>query len=172
MLGNSVDAAHSPAWLGRPGRLPIVPVRGQILSLVPRPPALRTMVRGASTYLVPKRDGTIGVGATEERAVYERRVTAAGIHKHLGDALRLIPDLDEAAYGQAWAGLRPATPDQLPLVGPWPGVDGLLLAVRHYRNGVLLAPLTAELVAGLVLGKGMPEEAVPLRPERFPQLAG
>lgn len=168
VLCTGVAAAQSPAWLGRGHTLPIAPVRGQILSLLPRPPGLRTMLRGASTYLVPKRDGTVVVGATEERAVYERRVTAAGVSQLLGDALQIVPDLDDASFVSAWAGLRPATPDHLPMVGPWPGVEGLALAVGHYRNGVLLAPLTAQLVAGLLLGKGMPDDAVALRPERFP----
>ena len=170
VLCTGVSAAHSPAWLGREGSLPIVPVRGQILSLAPRSPGLRTIVWGGSTYLVPKRDGSIIVGATEERAVFDRRVTAAGISQLLGEAIRLVPALDDSGFGGGWAGLRPATPDHLPLVGPWPGVDGLVLAAGHYRNGVLLAPLTAQLVAGLVLGKGMPEEAAPLLPDRFPTL--
>lgn len=168
ILCTGVTAAQAPAWLGLPGTLPIVPVRGQILSLLPRPPGLRTMVRGASTYLVPKRDGTLVVGATEERAVYERRVTAAGVAQLLAGALPIVEDLAGAAFLSAWSGIRPATPDNLPMVGPWPGVDGLLLAAGHHRNGVLLAPLTAQLVAGLVLGKGLPDEAVALRPERFP----
>jgi glycine oxidase len=172
VLCTGVAAAQSPAWLGREGSLPIVPVRGQILSLAPRPPGLRTIVWGGSTYLVPKRDGSVVVGATEERAVFDRRVTAAGVSQLLGDAIRLVPGLDDAAFVGAWAGLRPATPDNLPLVGPWPGVDGLLLAVGHYRNGVLLAPLTAQLIAGLALGKGLADEAAPLRPERFPTLLG
>jgi glycine oxidase len=170
VLCTGVAAGHSPAWLGREGTLPIVPVRGQILSLAPRPPGLRTIVWGGTTYLVPKRDGSIVVGATEERAVFDRRVTAAGVSQLLGEAIRLVPGLDDASFAGAWAGLRPATPDHLPMVGPWPGVDGLLLSAGHYRNGVLLAPLTAQLIAGLVLGKGMPEEAAPLRPERFPAL--
>lgn len=170
VLCTGVAAAQSPGWVGRAGSLPIAPVRGQILSLLPRPPGLRTMVRGARTYLVPKRDGSLVVGATEERSVYERRVTAAGVSQLLGDALRLVPDLDDASFVSAWSGIRPATPDQLPLVGPWPGVDGLLLAAGHYRNGVLLAPLTADLIAGLVCGKGVPEEAMALLPERFPAL--
>ena len=167
VLCTGIEAAHSPAWLGRAETLPIVPVRGQILSLSPRPPGLRTIVWGGSTYLVPKRDGSIVVGATEERAVFDRRVTAAGVAQLLADAIRLVPGLDDAAFTGAWAGLRPATPDHLPLVGPWPGVEGLLLAAGHYRNGVLLAPLTAQLIAGLVLGKGLPDEAAPLLPARF-----
>ena len=157
-----------PSWLDLDGTLPIAP-----RARAGRPPpatSLRTIVWGASTYLVPKRDGSIVVGATEERAGFDRRVTAAGVAQLLGEALRLVPDLDDAGFTSAWAGLRPATPDHLPLVGPWPGIDGLLLAAGHYRNGVLLAPLTAQLIAGLVLGKGLPEEAVPLRPERFPVL--
>ncbi len=170
VICTGVAAAQSPAWLEIAGTLPIAPVRGQVLSLAPRAPGLRTIVWGASTYLVPKRDGSIVVGATEERAGFDRRVTASGVAQLLGEALRLVPDLDDAGFTSAWAGLRPATPDHLPLVGPWPGVDGLLLAAGHYRNGVLLAPLTAQLIAGLVLGKGLPDEAVPLRPERFPVL--
>jgi glycine oxidase len=167
VLCTGVAAAHSPAWLDSSARLPISPVRGQIVSLMPRAPGLRTIVWGGPTYLVPKRDGSIAVGATEERVGFDRRVTAAGVAELLGAAIRLVPSLDDARFAGAWAGLRPATPDMLPLVGPWPGVDGLLLAAGHHRNGVLLAPLTARLVALLVLGKGLPEEAAPLRPERF-----
>jgi glycine oxidase len=172
VLCTGISAAQSPAWLGREGTLPIAPVRGQILSLAPRPPGLRTIVWGGSTYLVPKRDGSIVVGATEERGAFDLRVTAAGVAQLLDGAIRLVPGLDDASFAGAWAGIRPATPDGLPLVGPWPGVEGLVLAAGHYRNGVLLAPLTAQLVAGLVLGKGMPDEAAPLRPERFPALRG
>ena len=173
VLCTGLEAAHAPAWLGETSplpALPIAPVRGQILALAPRPPAPRTVVRGASTYIVPRRDGSVAVGATEERAVFDRRATAAGVAQLLGDAIRLVPALDDAGFAGAFAGLRPATPDQLPLVGPWPGVDGLVIAAGHHRSGVLLAPLTAQLVAGVVLGKGLPEEAAPLRPERFAAL--
>ena len=170
VLCTGLAAGQARAWLGEAGTLPIAPVRGQILSLAPRPPALRTIVRSGSTYLVPRRDGSLLVGATEERAVFDRRATAAGVAQLLGEAIRLVPGLDDAGFAGAWAGLRPATPDQLPLVGPYPGLDGLVLAAGHHRSGVLLAPLTAQLVTGLVLGKGLPEEAAPLRPERFAEV--
>jgi len=160
-------AAGLPAWLDRAGALAIEPVRGQILSLLPTARGPRTIVWGGSTYLVPKRDGTLVVGATEERVGADRRVTAAGLRSLLTAAPRLVPGLADAAFLGAWAGLRPGTPDRLPLVGPWPGCDGLLLAAGHHRSGVLLSPLTAEWVRDLVLGKALPAAAAAVAPERL-----
>jgi glycine oxidase len=142
-------------------------VRGQILSLEPPVPALRSLVTGAGVYLVPRRDGSIVVGATEERVGFDCRVTAEGLAQLLSAAPRLVPALAAASFAGAWAGLRPASPDGLPLVGPVPGFEGLLLAAGHHRNGVLLAPLTARLVTGCVLGKGWPDDARALLPERL-----
>jgi glycine oxidase len=155
------------AWLGARVALPIEPVRGQILSLAAPLPPLRTIVFGGGVYLVPKRDHSVVVGATQERVGFDCRVTAEGVAQLLAAAPGLVPALSRSTFGFAWAGLRPETPDHLPLVGTLPGVEGLVIAAGHFRNGVLLAPITAQLVADLVRGKALPADAEALRPERF-----
>ena len=154
-------------WLGADYSLPIEPVRGQILSLTSPQSGLRSTVTGPGVYLVPRRDGQVVVGATEERVGFDCRVTADGLAQLLAAAAQLLPVLGNCTFRSAWAGLRPATPDRLPVIGAVPGSEGLLLAAGHYRNGVLLAPITARLVADLMLGKELPPDAEPLRPERF-----
>jgi glycine oxidase len=147
--------------------LPIEPVRGQILSLdAPRSP-LGSIVVGESAYLVPKRDGSVVVGASEERVGFDCRVTAEGMGRLLAAAPRLVPALADCGFRSAWAGLRPATPDGLPVIGPAPGSEGLVIAAGHFRNGVLLSPVSGRLVADLLLGKALPEDAAAFRPERF-----
>ena len=150
-----------------PFALPFEPVRGQILSLDNTQPALRRIVVGEEVYLVPKRDARVVVGATEDRVGFDRRVTAAGVQRLLAAAPRLVPALADCAFRDAWAGLRPCTPDGLPMIGRAPGVEGLLVAAGHHRNGVLLSPITGRLIADLVLGKPLPPEADAFRLERF-----
>ena len=158
-------AAECAAWIGPAARLPVEPVRGQIVALE-RPPSLpRTIVWRRDTYLVPKLDGSLVVGATSERVGFDRRVTAHGVATLLRAAEALVPEVGGARFLGAWAGLRPDTPDHLPLVGPWPETPGLVVAAGHYRNGVLLAPLTGQLVADGVRGKGWGEPA--FDPARF-----
>lgn len=160
-------AAALSDWLPELPRLPVDPVRGQILCLEPRDPPLRGIVRDAHVYLVPRRDGTVTVGATEEHTGFDTRVTAGGMADLLGAATSVVPALSDATFRSAHAGLRPATPDRMPVVGPVPGAPGLLLATGHYRNGVLLAPITARLVSEVVTGKGLGPDAAALRPERL-----
>ncbi len=162
--------AWAPAcsgWLGSDVALPIEPIRGQIVSLEAPRPTLPAMVVHESAYVVPKRDGSVVVGATQERTGFDCRVTAAGVAGLLAAGSRLLPPLADASFRSAWAGLRPGTPDGLPLIGPLPGVPGLLLAVGHHRNGVLLAPVTGRLIADRVCGKEPPADAAVFRPERF-----
>jgi len=156
-------AAECAAWIGPGARLPVEPVRGQIVAL--EAPGPRSIVWGRDAYLVPKRDGSLVVGATVERVGFDSRTTAGGVAALLAAARALLPALEEARFLGASAGLRPDTPDHLPLVGPWPGVPGLVVATGHYRNGVLLAPLTGQLVADGALGKGWGEAA--FDPARF-----
>lgn len=157
--------AWSPALA--PVALPIEPLRGQIVSLDAPRPGLGAIVNAPGVYLVPKRDGSVVVGATSERVGFDPRVTADGVASLLASALRLAPGLAGAGFRSAWAGLRPATPDGLPAIGWAPGHRGLLLAAGHHRNGVLLAPLTARLVADLLLGKAPAPDAAIFAPERF-----
>lgn len=153
--------------LGLVPALPVAPLRGQIVALRPPAGGLGAMVRGERAYLVPRRDGRVLVGATEERVGFDRRVTAEGVRGLLAAARELVPALGDADFSGAAAGLRPATPDGLPLVGAAPGLEGLLLAVGHARNGVLLSPITGRLVADQVAGKRLPDAAQAFRPERF-----
>jgi glycine oxidase len=140
-------------WLPEPARPPVRPVKGQILELRVRDgaPPCRRIVASERVYLVPRPDGRLIVGATVEEQGFDTAVTAGGVHELLREAYRLLPDVAEMELVEATAGLRPGTPDNLPLVGPSP-IDGLLWATGHYRNGILLAPLTANAVADHLAG--------------------
>ncbi|MDJ0848738.1 MAG: glycine oxidase ThiO [Myxococcota bacterium] len=150
-----------------PFHLPVEPVRGQIVSLENLHPPLRLILVSGGVYLVPKRDGSLVVGATEEPVGFDCRVTAGGVAQLLAAATGLVPALADARLRDGWAGLRPATPDRLPLIGRVPGHEGLIVAAGHFRNGVLLSPITGRLVADLLLGKALPEAAAAFRPDRF-----
>ncbi|HXQ89218.1 MAG TPA: FAD-dependent oxidoreductase, partial [Solirubrobacterales bacterium] len=114
-------------------------------------PPVRHILASERVYLVPRADGRLVVGATVEEMGFDTAVTAGGVHELLREAYRLLPDVAEMELVDAIAGLRPGTPDNLPLVGPG-AIDGLVLATGHYRNGILLAPLAAETVAELLSG--------------------
>jgi glycine oxidase len=115
-----------------------------------------TWVPGA--YLVPRGDGRLLVGATVESAGFDERVTAEGMHELLHAAITAAPSLGSFAVTESWSGLRPGTPDGLPFLGSTP-VEGFFLAGGHYRNGILLAPATARLIADAIEGKPVPELA-------------
>jgi glycine oxidase len=134
-------------WLPEGARPPVRPVKGQILELRSRegPAPCQRIVASERVYLVPRPDGRLIVGATVEEQGFDTAVTAGGVHELLREAYRLLPDVAEMELVEASAGLRPGTPDNLPAVGP-SGVDGLLWATGHYRNGILLAPLSAKML--------------------------
>jgi len=151
--GAVVDAAG--AWAAFEGalplRLPIEPVRGQIVALrLPAPP-FDPLVAASDVYLVPRTDGTVLLGATVERVGFHKAVTADGVARLIGAAARLMPSLGNAVFAGAWSGLRPATPDALPVLGA-SAVSGLYFAAGHHRNGILLAPVTAAVVSDLLTG--------------------
>jgi glycine oxidase len=128
------------------------PIRGQLVCFELEPP-FEAAVFGAGGYLAPKPDGRVLAGSTMEDVGFDKRVTAAGVQSILERAARLCPRLATAPVGALWAGLRPATPDGLPALGPVPGMPGLHLAAGHLRNGILLTPVTAELLAASVRGQ-------------------
>jgi glycine oxidase len=130
------------------------PVRGQLLRLAWTGTPIGQVIWGKDCYVVPWRDGTVLVGATVEDVGFDERTTAAGVRDLLDAVCELLPEAWRATFIEARAGLRPATPDQLPVIGRSPSVPGLVYATGHYRNGVLLAPLTAKLVADLILISG------------------
>jgi glycine oxidase len=156
-------------WLPAPARPPVRPVRGQFVELRARDgeaPCAR-IVASERVYLAPRPDGRLIAGATVEEQGFDTTVTAGGVHELLREAYRLLPEIAEMELVEAAAGLRPATPDNLPLIGPG-GPDGLLWATGHYRNGILLAPLTADAVADLVEGGELPEPLAAAHPSRLP----
>jgi len=124
---------------------PTIPARGQMAALRPESMPVRRVVLGPA-YLVPRADGRLLVGATVEHVGFVKAVTPEGITRLLGDAVRMVPALAAAPIVETWCGLRPDTPDHLPILGPT-DVEGLWLATGHYRNGILLAPATARALA-------------------------
>lgn len=131
---------------------PVYPVRGQVAKVRLPAPVSSHVVKHRKCYLVPRGDGSVIIGSTEEHeAGFDRRTTAEGIGGLLTQATRLLPPIARAVFVRAWAGLRPGTPDRRPYLGPVPGLDGLIAATGHFRTGIGLAPLTAEVVADIVV---------------------
>jgi len=130
--------------------MPVRPIRGQMVGLSPPTSLLRTMCFSSHVYLLRKAAGWIYVGATEEDVGFDASPTAAGVRDLLSGAVALAPALEQAKLSHVAAGLRPATPDGMPVIGRMPGWSGITIATGHFRDGVLLAPITAELVGDLV----------------------
>jgi glycine oxidase len=149
---------------------PVKPVRGQLLHLAWRGGALARVIWAPRCYLVPWEDGTVLVGATVEDAGFDERTTVAGVRDLLDAACDVLPHGWQAAFLGARVGLRPATPDELPIVGKSAVIGGLVYATGHYRNGILLAPLTAKLVADVVAGKVEDPALAAMAPGRFGRL--
>jgi glycine oxidase len=165
----------SGAVAGLPGavRAVVRPVKGQLLRLRHpdgMPPVIshtiRATVRGADVYLVPRADGEVIVGATSEERGPDRTVSAGAVHDLLHDAMSVLPVTSELILAETCAGLRPGTPDNGPVVGGC-GVEGLLLATGHYRNGILMSPVTADAIVACLTGKPPAAEWEPFTPERF-----
>lgn len=157
---------------GLPRRLPVRPVRGQMVAVAPDVDGLSTVVDGGSAYLVPRRDGRIVAGSTMEDVGFRSTPTAEGIAGLLGRVMQVAPALADAEVLETWAGLRPGTPDGLPVLGPDPEVEGLVYATGHFRNGILLAPATAACLAPVLTGEGRPPvDLAPFRPTRFAEAA-
>jgi glycine oxidase len=142
----------TPQLLGLDDEAPrqVRPVRGQLLRIRTRAPVLSRVVWGPRCYLVPWDDGTVLVGATMEEAGFEERNTVSAVRALLEAASTLVPALSDATFVDARSGLRPATPDGLPIIGPSASSDRVFYATGHFRNGILLAPLTARMVADLM----------------------
>jgi glycine oxidase len=144
----------------------VEPVRGQIIAFDVAPPLLRHVIASPRGYLVPRADGRLLAGSTSERAGFDKSVTAGGMRYVLEVALEMVPALADHRVADAWAGLRPATPDGLPFIGPG-ALPGLFHACGLFRNGILLGPLVGELVADLVLGRQPAIDLGPFAPGRF-----
>jgi glycine oxidase len=152
---------------------PVRPVKGQILRL--RTPGaapllsrnLRCLVAGSHSYLVSRADGELVIGATVEEQGFDVTVTAGAVRQLLHDAWRVVPAVAELELVESQAGLRPGSPDNAPILGETPGVDGLVMACGHFRNGILLTPITADAIAELLVTGEAPELINPFTPERF-----
>ncbi len=157
------------AWAGEIAEvaLPVRPVKGQILDVIPQQrPLLSHVVRSSQIYLVPRKDGRILIGATLEEAGFDKSVQPEVIQKLHQMAANLVPQLGEARIHEAWAGLRPASLDDLPILGATP-VPGYFVATGHYRDGILLAPITAQCMADLIQGRSPRFDLSEFSPHRF-----
>ena len=145
------------------------PARGQMVQLQTRLPLMARILASDRGYLIPRADGRVIAGSTMELVGFEKQVTAGGLQQILANAVALCPALAQAPVQELWAGLRPYTEDHLPILGHGP-MEGLFLATGHFRNGILLLPITAHVVAQLILGarpcRGF--APFPLRPLRAP----
>jgi len=149
------------------GALPVAPVKGQMLAVSGSPPLLSHAVHAGEVYLVPRPSGELLIGATVEHVGFARDVTAGGIAGLTHDAVRLVPEIARRPITRSWYGFRPWVPDGLPVLGPWPGVTGLYVATAHYRNGIVLAPITATLMAEAIVTGRAPELLAPFLPDRL-----
>ena len=164
LLAAGAWSGELTAGLGSPLR--IEPRRGQMIALAHVPAVLTHCVHG-EVYMAPRPSGELLVGATVERAGFQRAVTAEGIAGLLSAAIEMVPSLGELSIARTWCGFRPWAPDSLPVLGPWPGVEGLFVATGHFRNGILLAPITARLMTEWITGSGPSLAAKDFLPDRF-----
>jgi glycine oxidase len=130
----------------------IKPVRGQMLAFKSPCPALRMVIYSSRGYLIPRAAGFMIAGSTAEDAGFEKAITAGGVSQIIRNAVEIMPEVERLPIVDSWSGLRPGSPDDWPVIGPDPERQGLYFATGHYRNGILLAPVTAEIVSDLVLG--------------------
>ncbi|MGA7398666.1 MAG: glycine oxidase ThiO [Candidatus Sulfotelmatobacter sp.] len=159
------------AWSGQiaPHTFPTRPVKGQMLCLLsPTRELLKHVIRSPDVYLIPRSDGRIIVGTTVEEAGFDKRTDVATIQRLHRAAVALVPELGNAKILEDWAGLRPGTPDSLPILGVT-ATPGYYVATGHFRDGILLAPMTAHVMAQVIEGKIPDHDLVAFSPARFPQ---
>ncbi len=171
VLATGAWSGTSP-WLPPGARPPVRPVKGQILTLRGAPDSrpCERIVASERVYVVPRPDGRVVIGATVEERGFDVQVTAGGVHELLREGYRALPEIAELELVDTLAGLRPGTPDNAPLIGPG-SLEGLLLATGHYRNGILMTPLTSEAIAAQLASEPPPEAAKPAHPGRFAGLS-
>ncbi len=160
------------AWSGQLAasvglKLPVGPVRGQIVCLEGIPRRHHHLLHFKEHYLVPRVSGEILIGASVEWVGFAKQVTAEYVRTSLADAIRLVPALGRLPIKATWAGFRPWVPDERPVIGPWPGLEGLVVATGHFRNGILLAPITARLIRELLVDHAPSLDLTPFLPDRF-----
>jgi glycine oxidase len=157
------------AWAGQigPHNFPTRPVKGQMLCVImPQKELVRHVIRTPHVYLIPRSDGRMVIGATSEEAGFDKQTVPEVIQKLRQAAIEVVPKLAEARFLQAWAGLRPGTPDGLPILGATP-TPGYFVATGHFRDGILLAPVTAKLMAQMMTGQAAEIDASKFSAQRF-----
>lgn len=170
-----VAAGAWSSFIVSPGAplIELEPVRGQMLCFAEDPNTDSRMARhvicGPRGYLVPRRDGRVLAGSTAERVGFDKRVTDEGIHAISAMAREIAPAITDLSLVSSWAGFRPRAKDGLPVLGPTEDIRGLFYATGHYRNGILLAPITSELIAGAIVDGVVRAGATPFSPDRFGQ---
>lgn len=172
--GDKISARHtiiaagtfSSRIAGAEAYAPVNPARGQMVSLRCATAKIERVLWSERIYIVPRNDGRILCGATVEHVGFDKAVTASGVHSNLGGAIELAPVLASASIEGTWAGLRPDTPDHLPILGPT-DLQGLLIATGHFRSGVLLTPITAKLIGEFIMDKTPSVDWEKFSPMRF-----
>ncbi|MGH9754873.1 MAG: glycine oxidase ThiO [Blastocatellia bacterium] len=145
----------------------VEPVRGQMVAVEMPAPATRHVIYSRRGYLVPRLSGYLIAGSTSEHAGYDKRVTASGVASIIERAIEIMPSIASQAITETWAGLRPHAPDDLPILGADPRVAGLIYATGHYRNGILLAPITAQVISELIIKGASSVNLAPFSVARF-----
>jgi glycine oxidase len=145
----------------------IEPVRGQMICFETNPRLTRHVLYSPRGYLVPRADGRLLAGSTTEHEGFDKRVTFSGVYSLIQHAMEIVPGLVSLPMVDSWAGLRPRSDDGLPVLGQSADIEGLIYACGHYRNGILLTPVTGELMAGIVLGESVPAFISAFAPGRF-----
>lgn len=170
-IGAAAVVVAAGCWSGEigglPRALPVRPVHGQLLALATDQPLLAHVVDTPRVYLVPRAGGRVVVGTTVEEIGFRKRVSEEATALLRAAAAEAVPALMEATLAESWSGLRPGTPDGLPILGADPALPGLFHATGHFRNGILLAPITAELVGAAVLGRSPRLDLSPYSVARF-----
>ncbi len=157
------------AWAGQvsPYAIPTRPVKGQMLCIImPEKEMIRHVVRTPAVYLIPRSDGRMLIGATAEESGFDKRTEPEAIQKLRQSALDIAPKLSEARFLEAWAGLRPCTPDRLPILGST-SIDGYFVATGHFRDGILLAPITAKIMTQVMTEQKPSIAIADFSPNRF-----
>jgi glycine oxidase len=176
--GGRVDApiviVAAGAWaslIGSPNSsLPpigVEPVRGQMLCFEARPQIVRHVIYSSSGYLVPRLDGRVLAGSTAEQVGFDKSVTAEGVAAIKSMATEIAPAMETLPLIDSWAGFRPRASDGLPVLGPCSGIQGLIYATGHYRNGILLAPITGKVIADVIVDGVVPDSIQSFSPDRF-----
>ena len=149
------------------GSLRIEPVRGQMLSFQANPKTVRHVIYSPRGYIVPRNDGRLLAGSTTENVGFDKRVTDDGIHAILTTAREISPRTISLPLSALWAGLRPRAADGLPVLGACAEIEGVFCATGHYRNGILLAPITGELMAQAIVDEVVSDTLSTFSPDRF-----